>query len=181
MAKPSTGNYFYINKNGMVIQDSHPGRDKKTGALKAPIGVKDVRCWTELNQDQQLWFYPDGSTKTGCVADQDAKIPFEEDDEFVSLTKMGPYERHCMFIVVNIPDLPFWRYAMDEEWKSAWRNEWANRVAESHGEWWKNEIKAFLSIVKELSEKGTELGDITKETLVIIKERFSKKKEASHE
>ena len=73
---------------------------------------------------------------------------------------------------------PFWRFAIEKEWKSTWQEEWAYRASVA-GEWWRVELKAFLSIVKDLSEKGISLGPLTKECIDIIKERFPKKKEVS--
>jgi hypothetical protein len=85
-------------------------------------------------------------------------------------------------------EVPFWRYAIDTEWKRSWKEEWAYRTSSfadrlSKGKealpWWRAEAKAFLTIVKELSESDIELGDLTVFTSEEIAKRLGKKKESS--
>lgn len=177
MAKQITGNYYYMNESGEIIHDSHPGKDKKTGHPKPPGGSKTCRCWTEVGLD--VWHYPNGTIKAGSRLGETYAIPVVEDDKLVLILNRGWYHS-----VLNRSQLekcpcdPFWRYAIAEEWKESWQEEWADRsVGNVSMDWWRAEIRAFLSIVKDLSGKGVELGEGTQVTIEYIKKYFGKKKE----
>src|SRR5579859_7910199 len=69
-------------------------------------------------------------------------IEFVSEPEFSMFDKMYGYNKIMASKIGYDPD-PFWRYAIEREWKPKWKLEWADLVYRNNCEQWRAEVIAF--------------------------------------